>query len=104
MIYAVDFDGTLCVERYPEIGEARTHRIQKIIDLRKQGHKVILWTCRTDQQLVEAVEWCRERGLVFDAVNDTLPEIKKVWGGNTRKIYCDYYIDDKSLPAEVLDF
>jgi hypothetical protein len=104
MIYAVDFDGTLCVEKYPEIGEARCHRIQKVLDLQERGHKVILWTCRTDQQLTEAVEWCRERGLVFDAVNDNLPEIKEVWGGNTRKIYCDRYIDDKNLPAEVLDF
>lgn len=104
MIYAVDFDGTLCVEQYPKIGEARVHRIQKVIDLQKCGHKVILWTCRTDQQLTEVVEWCRERGLVFDAVNDNLPEIKEVWGGNTRKVYCDHYIDDKNLPAEVLDF
>lgn len=104
MIYAVDFDGTLCVDKYPEIGEARVHRVQKVIDLQKRGHKIILWTCRTDQQLAEAVDWCRERGLVFDAVNDNLPEIKEAWGGNTRKVYCDHYIDDKNLPAEVLDF
>ena len=32
MIYAVDFDGTLCVEKYPGIGEPR----QNVIDFCKQ--------------------------------------------------------------------
>lgn len=44
-----------------------------------------------------AVEWCRLQGLVFDAVNEPLPEQIKRWGNDTRKIYADYYIDDKNM-------
>lgn len=37
------------------------------------------------------------QGLVFDAVNEPLPEQIKRWGNDTRKIYADYYIDDKNM-------
>ena len=37
------------------------------------------------------------QGLVFDAVNEPLPEQIKQWGNDTRKIYADYYIDDKNM-------
>ena len=36
----------------------------------------------------------------YDAVNDNLPEVIEIYGNNSRKITCDYYIDDKAvLPA-----
>lgn len=37
------------------------------------------------------------QGLVFDVVNEPLPEQIKRWGNDTRKIYADYYIDDKNM-------
>ncbi len=46
-----------------------------------------------------AVEWCRQQGLTFDAVNDNLPETIDLYGTNSRKISCDYYIDDKAVLA-----
>lgn len=36
----------------------------------------------------------------FDAVNDNLPEIIEFYGYNSRKISCDYYIDDRMLLPE----
>lgn len=62
-----------------------------------QGHQIILWTSRAGADLENAVEWCRLQGLVFDAVNEPLPEQIKRWGNDTRKIYADYYIDDKNM-------
>ena len=47
--------------------------------------------------LTEAVEWCRAQGIVFDAVNEPLPEQIKKWGNDTRKIFADFYIDDKAM-------
>ena len=47
--------------------------------------------------LVNAIVWCADQGLFFDAVNDNLEEHKKRFGGNSRKIFADHYIDDKSL-------
>lgn len=106
---AVDFDGTLCVDRFPEIGEAKEKNIALVKQLHDLGVKIVLWTCRRDDEnlksLSEAVEWCKKRGLVFDAVNENLPEVQKRWGGDTRKVMTDYYLDDKNLgglPVEIV--
>lgn len=45
----------------------------------------------------EAVEWCRQYGLEFDAVNENLPEMIKRYGNDSRKIHADVYIDDKAV-------
>lgn len=96
-IYAVDFDGTLCESVFPGIGSPNLALISHLAKRRKQGNKVILWTCRIGVQLQEAVEWCREHGLEFDSVNENLPEIVEYWGGESRKVFADVYIDDKAV-------
>ena len=100
---AVDFDGTLCEYAFPEIGEQRrSHKIlmSKLIQLRNEGHKLILWTNRGDNDeypvLTEAVDWCRNRGLIFDAVNENLPNQNKL-SGYSPKVMADIYIDDRAL-------
>lgn len=103
MIYAIDFDGTLCEDKFPEIGEPYLERIETVKTLHKSGIKIILWTSRNGDSLERAVEWCKQHGLVFDAINENLPELQAKWGGDTRKVYCDYYIDDKNLRPSFLD-
>lgn len=98
---AVDFDGTLCEDRFPEIGQPKTEVIEFLKRLRATGAKLILWTCRQNDihgdHLDNAVAWCKRQGLVFDAVNCNLPEVQEKWKGDTRKVLADYYLDDKSL-------
>lgn len=96
-VFAVDFDGTLCENAWPNIGEPIHDMINWIKQLRKDGHKIILWTCRDGMALVDALTWCADFGLFFDAVNDNLEDHKRQFGGNSRKILADYYIDDKAL-------
>ena len=107
MIYAIDFDGTLCTDKFPSIGEEISIRVENVKKLKKMGHKIILWTSSKNDihgnHLDAAVNWCKERGLIFDAINENLPEIQNQWEGDTRKIFCDFYIDDKNLPAIYLD-
>lgn len=103
MIYAIDFDGTLCSDKFPEIGEPYLNRIETVKRLKENGNRIILWTCRTDEHLQQAVDWCKKHGLVFDAVNQNLPEVQEKWGGDTRKVYCDYYIDDKNLSPTFIE-
>ncbi len=100
---AVDFDGTLCEYAFPKIGEQNEQHKQLmkiLIDLRKAGHKLILWTNRGDNEqypvLTEAIQWCKEKGLEFDAVNQNLPDQIKL-SGPSPKIMADYYIDDRAL-------
>lgn len=99
-VFAVDFDGTLCKNEWPDIGEANDGMIAELIRLRQNGHKIILWTCREGEDLDKAVSWCAERGVFFDAINDNLEEHKQRFNGNSRKILADYYIDDKAIWLE----
>ncbi|MBQ8118652.1 MAG: hypothetical protein IJ147_11435 [Lachnospiraceae bacterium] len=101
-IIAVDFDGTLSFGDWPGVGEPNAPLIAYLKDWKKSGNKLILWTCRAGDALELAVSWCREQDLEFDAVNDNLPEIVELYGNNSRKITCDYYIDDKALLPNTL--
>lgn len=96
-IYAFDFDGTLCEDRFPEIGSPRRSTISYALRLKEEGHRLILWTCRAGKDLEQAVDWCALQGLTFDAVNENLPETVLKYGNDSRKITADFYVDDRSL-------
>lgn len=97
MTIAVDFDGTICENRFPDIGAPREAVIAHLKERQEQGDKIILWTCREKQNLHAAVMWCLHYGLKFDAVNDNLPEHIEEYGDNCRKVFADEYWDDKSV-------
>jgi len=97
MIIAVDFDGTICTEKYPNIGELNEELVKDLIRCKNKGDKLILWTCRTGNLLKQAVEFCKLAGLEFDAVNENLPETINHFGDDSRKIYAHQYIDDKQF-------
>ncbi len=65
-IIAVDFDGTLCENKYPDIGAPIPTVIEFVKRQKADGDIVILWTCRAGQQLADAVTWCKNQGLIFD--------------------------------------
>jgi hypothetical protein len=101
MIIAVDFDGTIAEHRYPGIGPPLPGAFEVLKELQQAGHKLILWTCREDdghkidrQYLTEAVKFCEENGIIFDAINETILEFDFREKGLRRKPYCHYYIDD----------
>lgn len=97
MIYAVDFDGTLCRNAWPGIGEPNEALIRWLKREKEIGATLILWTMREGKGLEEAIAWCAERGLTFDAVNDNAPELQKEFRNNPRKVFADKYIDDHNL-------
>ena len=98
-IYAVDFDRTLTIGeyKYPETGRPNVGLFRYLIEKQKAGNDIILWTCREGAELDMAVSYCRQMGLEFNAVNDNLPRMKEAWGNNPRKIFADYYIDDRAV-------
>ena len=101
-IIAVDFDGTLCFSDWPELGEPNLPLIEYLLEQKANGNKLILWTCRAGEALEKAVAWCLDHHLEFDAINDNLPEIVELYGSNSRKITCDFYIDDKAMLPEMI--
>lgn len=99
---AVDFDGTLCVHQFPEIGEPIPEMIAFIRQKHAEGTKIILYTCRDDSEersyLQEAIDWCFLHDIPIDAVNENpwVPFGKK-------KLYADLYIDDRAVsPWEIM--
>ena len=88
MIIAIDFDGTIVENRYPEIGHERPFAIETLKLLQQDRHRLVLWTCREGKLLEDALQWCRERGVEFYAANRDYPE---------RKLKADMFIDDRNL-------
>ena len=98
MIIAVDFDGTIVEHRYPAIGKERPFATDTLKKLIKDGHRLILWTVREGRLLDEAVDFCRERGVEFYAVNRDYPEEEKERNNHfSRKLKADVWIDDRNV-------
>lgn len=116
MIIAVDFDGVLCENRWPDIGRPNMKMIDRLKELQWQGHTLILWTCRTDNDfkdynrndevrhlLTEAVEWCKDFGLTFDYVNENSKENISIYKNDCRKVHANIYIDDQNASPEFME-
>jgi len=106
---AVDFDGTLCVDRFPEIGEPKPLVIEYVKHHAARGTKIILHTCRENTArralLDEAVEFCNIYEIPLYAVNENPDNPYPAQYGAERagrKVYADLYIDDKAVnPADI---
>lgn len=99
MIICVDFDGTIVKHKFPAIGDPVPGALDSLKLFKKLGVTLILWTVRSDGQkngdvLSQAIEYCRQNGVEFDAVNEN-PEQKK-WSSSS-KAYAHYYIDDAAI-------
>lgn len=94
LIIAVDFDGTIVEHQYPEIGKIRQYSFDILKQLKEEGHKLILWTCREGVDLENAVIFCKNNGIEFDAVNENL---KETLFKTSNKIFYDVLIDDRNL-------
>lgn len=97
MIIAVDFDGTIVEDQYPEIGREIPFATQTLKMLAQQRHRIILWTVREGRCLQEALDWCAQRGVEFYAVNKDYPEESGEHRTFSRKIKADLFIDDRNL-------
>jgi len=93
---AVDFDGTIVEHEYPYIGKEMLFAFETLKELQKNGVLLILWTFRAGKELEQAVEFCRNRGIEFYAVNKSYPE--EIYDDSvSRKINADIFIDDRNI-------
>lgn len=96
-IIAIDFDGTLVYDEFPNIGDERINFCRIVRRLQSIGIRTILWTSRTGKALEEAIAWCEDHDLYFTTVNENVPEVIELTGGiDTRKVYADAYFDDRN--------
>ena len=56
LIIAVDFDGTIVEDAYPQIGKPIIFAFETLKKLQEKGHRLILWTYRSGSKLDEAVQ------------------------------------------------
>jgi len=97
MVIAVDFDGTIVTHEYPNIGKEIPFAIDTLKRLQQSpDNLLVLWTVREGVELKEAVEFCRNRGLEFYAVNKNYPE-ESAEHPEPRKLKADLFIDDRNL-------
>ncbi|GHV36281.1 hypothetical protein FACS1894187_10630 [Synergistales bacterium] len=103
-IIAVDFDGCIVTNQFPNIGEEISSTVARLREEKRNDARLILWTCRRDEQLTAAVNWCAERDIHFDAINENLPDVITAFGGDTRKIFANEYWDDRAvqMPASTV--
>ena len=99
LVICFDFDGTTVEHRHPEIGAPIAGAVETLRDLQAAGHRLILWTCRTGQPLVDAMRYLRSHGIAPAAVNANLPELVRFEGSDPRKPYADVYIEDRNCPG-----
>ena len=97
MTIAVDFDGTIVEDKYPQIGKERPFAVATLKQLMKDGHYLILWTVRKGEKLDDAVKWCQDRGIRFFAVNKDYADDELDQLHHSRKIKADLFIDDRSV-------
>lgn len=96
-ILAVDFDGTIVSNEFPNIGTPNQAVVDAVKEYQDLGWKIILWTCRNGDMLTDAVNFCENTlGIKLAAANDNLPEVKEYFGSNTRKVFANLYWDDRN--------
>jgi len=97
MIIAIDFDGTICRGKYPNIDGLQPDARKYINLLYHDGHYIIIWTCRTGERLLEAINFLLEQDVKFNRVNANHPDNVAEYGGTGQKVYADVYVDDKQV-------
>jgi len=96
MKIAVDFDGTVVTDAYPEVGKPLPFALQTLKELSKE-HQIILWTCRVGHYLDDAVKLLENGGVKLYAVNKNFPDEEMSDSHFMRKIDADMFIDDRNF-------
>ena len=96
MEIAINFDGTCVKSDYPNIGEDCPNAVDSLKDLTKKGHKLILNTMRSGENLENAVRWFLDKDIPLYGVqkNPTQHE----WTSSP-KVQSDIIIDSSNLGA-----
>lgn len=96
-ILAIDFDGTIVEEGYPDIGKEKKNAKLVINALYKLGFTIIINTCRAGEHEINARKFLQERGIMYHYINENCPTRIERYDTDSRKISADLYIDDKNI-------
>jgi len=97
-IYAVDFDGTIVRDAFPEIGELYPQAVWALRMLHKFGNLISIWSCRCNHYQEDMEIFLEFNKVPFDYVNRNTDGQIDHWTWDCRKIFADVYIDDRNYP------
>lgn len=108
LVIAVDFDGTITDNNcWPLCKELKNNAKESINFLHDDLNcEIIIWTCRDNElhnDLDSAINYLKENDIHYDFINEN-GTILKYWPNDPRKIYADFYIDDKSFIFESINW
>jgi len=96
-VLAIDFDRTICMSEWPNLGMQRKEVGKYINLLTKEGFGIVINTCREGVFLADAINWLNHNGINYHYINCNFPHLIEQYGSDCRKISADIYIDDKCL-------
>ena len=98
-IVLVDFDGTICQFKYPDMGEPIKGARHFMKGLIARGLKPVIWSCRMSPEhytqeerwtsMSRIAKWCEEHKIPYHSIDD----------GTHGKRLCLAYVDDRGVHA-----
>lgn len=100
LVFAVDFDGTVVTNAYPNIGRP-IGAAPVLRQLVENGHRLILYTIRTGKPLQDAIDWYQDNGIALYGVNRNPGQFS--WAPDAKKIFFDLCLDDRNYGTPLTD-
>lgn len=100
LVLGVDFDGTIVEEAFPNIGAIKEQTVNLMYRAMAKGHLVIVWTARSGQAERDAYAFLKDNEIPFDYMNENPEDPYAIRGEQGRKIFCDYYLDDRAVHVD----
>jgi hypothetical protein len=94
---SIDYDDTIVYQDFPNSGTIKPNAKEVINRLYNDGHHILIWTCRSKENLETAKKYLNECGVNYHLINHNLPTNIEKYGGDTRKMSAHIYIDDRQL-------
>lgn len=102
---AVDFDGVLAtIKEFPLLGDPIPGASRVLNKVVKKGGKIAIWTCRSGSDVPKVKEFLEKNNIPYHKFNENFDEIVEVFKDDSRKIFCDVYIDDRSIHCKKIDW
>jgi galactitol-specific phosphotransferase system IIB component len=98
---AIDFDGTIATDSYPELGTLLPKADFVLRKICIYGGKIAIWTCRSGPDENKVKKFLADNNIPYDHFNEPFPEIEALYandlGITSRKVCADLYIDNKDI-------
>ena len=99
-IIAVDFDGTIVRDFWPNIGTIKQDVVEQMREEKDKGTYIIIWTCRSGEDIQRMQDFLDKHDIPYDRINANAPWILDAWKRDNRKIFAHEYIDDKATHVD----